>query len=181
MTKDFFSVSMSASPYPKKDVFGGVEAGGIDAGRVGRGSLAHDAASEAWDGTLYGLCVRVTLAARDGVRHNKIYWTFCGTTDLGTQIQSVFDTADCNLLPFFIFTFQKKNYSPILYECPCVHLCMCVCLCMCLPIICLAWLILNPKQISQLHIVLHPVTHWEFKTTVMITVIMKPCSGICLD
>lgn len=40
-------LSALASPYPEEDVLGGVEAGGVDAGRVGRGPLAYDAAGEA--------------------------------------------------------------------------------------------------------------------------------------
>lgn len=42
----------AAITYPKKDVFGGVEAGSIDAGCVGGTALTHDAASVAGNGAL---------------------------------------------------------------------------------------------------------------------------------
>lgn len=190
MAKIAFSASMSisVSPYPKEDVFGGVEAGGIDAGRVGWGSLAHDAAGEAWDGALYSLCVRVTLTARDGVCHHEIYWTFCGTTDLRTKrARQILILHIAIYYTFLDLLFKKKcilfyngqelHFTP----CPFYLVWACPCVCVSLQMTRLAWLILNPKQtLPQSHIVLHPVTHWEFKTTVLITVIKKPCTGICL-
>lgn len=83
-------------PYPKEDVFGGVKAGGVDAGRVGRGSLTHDAAGEARDGALYGLRVGVALTSGDGVRHHEIYRTFCGSADLRTWRARQTDFDNCN-------------------------------------------------------------------------------------
>lgn len=42
----------AAMTHPEKDVFGGVEASSIDAGRVGGTTLTHDATSVAGDGAL---------------------------------------------------------------------------------------------------------------------------------
>lgn len=93
------------------------------------------------------------------------------------------------ILHIAAFTFQKETDSfPVMESGHVFHpalpiLCkrVCVCVWVSLQITFLTWLILNPKQmLPQKHIVLRPVTHWEFKTTALITVIKKACSGIWL-
>lgn len=75
--------------HPKENVLGRVEAGGVDAGRVGSAALAHDAAGVAGNCALCRLastaafsCGAPALPAARCVRHHKVNHAFGGSADL---------------------------------------------------------------------------------------------------
>lgn len=82
---------MKENTHPQEDVLGGVEAGGVDAGRVGSAAFTHDAAGVAGDGALGRLASATTLpcctpaltaAAACCVRHHKVDHALCGPANL---------------------------------------------------------------------------------------------------
>lgn len=78
--------------HPEEDVLGGVEAGGVDARRVGGAALTHDAAGVAGDGALCRLAPvaplhrrsapALTTAAARCVGHNEVDHALCGPANL---------------------------------------------------------------------------------------------------
>ena len=72
----------SLSTHPQEDVFGRVEAGGVDAGGVGRVALAHHPAGEAGDGAGGHRGVLALLAAARRVRHHEVDGALRGPPDL---------------------------------------------------------------------------------------------------
>lgn len=68
--------------HPQEDAFGRIEAGGVDARGVGRGSLTHDPTRESRYGALRRQRVAVTVTTRCHVHHHKINGAFSGPADL---------------------------------------------------------------------------------------------------
>lgn len=71
---------------PEEDVFGGVEAGGVDARGEGRVAVADDPAGEAGDGAGRRRRVLALLGSSQRVRHHEVYGTLRGAADLQKRL-----------------------------------------------------------------------------------------------